>query len=473
MKITFAGGVKEVTGSCFLLEEENDRVLVDCGLIQGDKYCEYENFEPFVFNPKTLTAVVVTHAHIDHIGRLPKLYRDGFTGYVYSTLPTKTVAVEMLADEMKILEDKHSTHAEPPLFNQADIKKLFDHWQTVEYHQLFNIGQLTVEFFDAGHILGSAFIKISFPHLSNLQESASSPREVSISPHLSSLQESASIVISGDLGNEPDFFLKPTELLPAVDYVVLESTYGDSLHEEVAVRRVLLENIIEQITRDKGVLLIPAFALERTQELLFDIADLMREQKVVTCSVFLDSPLALRLTEIYQRYQEYLGETARKHLVAEDLFNLSNFHRIYTSEQAKRIDETPPPKIIISGSGMLQGGRILSHLKRYLPQANTVLLFVGFQPKNSLGRKILDGAKEITIDGDRVTIAAQIRQLMGYSSHKDQAMLLNWLRPQRFQLKKVFLVHGETEAKAVLSRKIMDNLGIETYLPNQGEEIIL
>lgn len=443
MKITFVGGVEEVTGSCFLLEKGQDRILVDCGLIQGSQYCEHENFEPLPFDLKTLTGVLVTHAHIDHSGRLPKLYRDGYKGYVYSTLPTKAVAVEMLADEMEILETRHRDHNEPSLFTQADLNQLLERWQTVSYRQPFKLGELEVEFFDAGHILGSAFIRVN------------------------------NVIISGDLGNEPDLFLKPTEALPAVDYVLLESTYGDRLHENVAARRTALEDLLESISRDKGVLIIPAFALERTQEILFDITDLMHEQEVVSCPIFLDSPLALRLTEIYQSYQDYLGPAARQHLVAEDLFNLPNLHRVYTPEAARRIDETAPPKIIISGSGMLQGGRVLRHLQRYLSEPNTVVLFVGFQAKNSLGRKILDGAKEITLNGERIAVAAQIKQLMSYSSHKDQAMLVNWLRPQRFQLKQVFLVHGEAEAKTSLAGKIKDELGVRTYLPHQDEVIEL
>lgn len=443
MKIKFYGGVKEVTGSNFLIESGDKKILIDCGLIQGACACELTNFEPFFYNPQEIDLVLITHSHIDHIGRLPKLIKDGFNGKILSTLPTKELAKEVLPDSLHIIKEEHNRE----LFSEKDIEKAMELWETISYHQIFELNGLSIELFDAGHILGSAFIKIT--------------------------QKDKSIIFSGDLGNSPNPILKDTEELPETNYLVIDSTYGDRNHEDFEIRKELLEDILEDTIKNKGVLIIPAFAIERTQEILFDIDDLIENSKIPILPIFLNSPLGLKITETYQRYPEYFNEYAKKKLVYEKQFGYPNLHLIKDTGDEKKIFDSSHPKIIIAGSGMLTGGRILNLLKRYISKSDTILLFIGYQAKDSLGRKILDGEKNIQIDGEKLTVNARIKKLLSYSAHKDQDEILKWTSPQKRFLKKIFLVHGDEEVKRALKIKITDDLGISAEIPRENAEFDL
>ncbi len=443
MKITFCGGVERVTGSSFLIEKNNKKILVDCGMIQGSRQSELENYEPFNFQANEIEAVFVSHAHVDHTGRLPQLFNRGFKGYVYSTLATKEAGIEVLKDALKIELEEAKRNLREKFFSEDDLNNLIDHWQTVNYHEPVNQAGFEVEFFDAGHIIGSSFIKVD------------------------------DIVFSGDLGNKPNFFLNQTEPLPNVDYLALESTYGDRNHEDSAKRKDILEDVLEQVTKERGVLIIPAFALERTQEILFDIEDLIENKKVPDLPIFFDSPLAIRLTEVYKRLPEFLSPKARVEIAKENIFDLANIHKIYSVEETRKVEAAAAPKIIIAGSGMIQGGRVLHHLRRYLGDPKTIVLFVGYQTEDSLGRKILEGTKEVEIEGEKIAVNARISELLSYSSHMDQKEILDWLRPRRFNLKKVFLSHGDKKAKDVLSFKIRDELGLDVEIPKTGQIVEL
>lgn len=448
MQIKFCGGINTVTGANYLVEVEKSKFLVDCGLIQRENVCELENFEPFSYNPKEIKFVFITHAHLDHIGRLPKLIYEGFRGYIYSTLPTKELAKEILLDANKVIKEKCSDWDLDigNIYNDENVEKILNRWEGINYHEKLNFDDLEIEFFDAGHILGSAFIKIS--------------------------DRNNSIVFSGDLGNI-DPLLNKTEDLPFTDYLVLEATYGDKLHIDVEKRKDILEDIIEETLKEERVLIIPAFSLERSQEVLFDIVDLIEDRKVPEVRIFLDSPLSIRILNIYSKYPEFLNEEARNFFVKKDYSRLSYLKIIYDEEDERKIIEEPNPKIIISSSGMLQGGRILGIIKRFIEKENTTILFVGYQPEGSLGRKLLEGAKEVEIERKKYYVKAKIEKLLSYSGHKDQKGLLEWVYPQRKNIKKVFLVQGEENPKIILKSKIEDYLGIKAYIPKENEEIVL
>jgi len=448
MNLTFCGGAKAVTGSNYLLESNGRKILIDCGLQQGGHFAEKQNFEPFPYEPSEIDAVFITHAHIDHIGRLPKLFRDGFRGTVYSTRPTLDFAELMLLDSEHLLNKESEREGRPPLYTAEDIANLMPHWQGIKYHQPVTVGNFKITFFDAGHILGSAIIQVE--------------------------AEGKTILFSGDLGNSPAPIIQPTETFSAADYCLIESTYGDRLHEAADKRQEILEDSIEDTVKNGGVLMIPAFALERTQELLFHLHELFEKGRVPQIPTFIDSPLAIKLTAIYKKYESYFNQNILKmERAGDDILNFQGLRLTLTTEQSKEINNVPPPKIIMAGSGMSNGGRILHHERRYLSDPNSMILFVGYQAAGSPGRRILDGAPRIRIFGEEVPVRCHVRSISAYSAHADQAQLLHWLKPLRLSLKKVFVVQGEEAASNVLAGKIRDEFALEALVPEPMSQVVL
>ena len=448
MKLIFYGGAGTVTGSNYLLESGDQRILVDCGLSQGSNYAERRNFDPFPYDPKEISAVFITHSHIDHIGRIPKLYKDGFRGSIYSTPATKDFAELLLLDSEHILSREAAREKKPPLYTVGDVEEVMKSWHGVDYHAPLIFGAFRVEFFDAGHILGSAIIKIE--------------------------AEGKSVVFSGDLGNYPAPIIQPTEKISSADYCLIESTYGDRVHENVDRRKDLLEDTIEDTVRAQGTLLIPAFAMERTQELLYHLNQLFEGGRVPRVPVFIDSPLAIKLTAVYKKYEDSFNkETLDIARSGDDILNFSELRLTLTTEQSKSINNIKGPKIVIAGSGMSQGGRILHHEIRYLPDPKSTILFVGFQGAGSLGRLILDGATEVKIFGERVPVRCRKIVIPGYSAHADQPRLIEWLKPMRLSLNKVFVVQGEVKVSEALAQKIRDELAVFTVLPKEGDSVSL
>ncbi len=448
IKLTFCGGAKIVSGVNYLLESDKTKILVDCGLFQGSHFCERLNFESFPYQPQEIEAVFITHAHIDHIGRLPKLYREGFRGKVFSTPATKDFAKELLLDSEHLLREEAEREKKPLLYDIPDIENLMALWQGVEYYQKLKFKELEIEFQNAGHILGSSIIVIK--------------------------AENKKLVFSGDLGNIPNPLTEPMDFLHDADYCLIESTYGSRLHEESERRKDILEDLIENTVKAGGVLLIPAFAMERTQELLYELNELVENGRIPRVPIFIDSPLAIKLTKIYQKYQKYFSPEAR-HLISQGdlLFKFPGLKMALTVEESKAINDVPAPKVVMAGSGMSHGGRILHHERRYLSDPKNTILFIGWQVAGSLGRQILEGAKEVKIFGEIVPVNCQIKAIGGYSAHADQPILLSWLKPMRHTLKKVFVVQGEEESSLALAQKIKDELAIETFIPSLGDEVVL
>ncbi len=430
LKISFHGACQEVTGSNYLLEYAGQKILIDCGFFQGSKINDDRNEEPFAYNPADISALIVTHAHLDHIGRIPKLVHSGFKGKIFSTGPTKELSALMLIDSLGVLEKEKKGEL---IYTEDDVRSALALWQSIEYHKEVTIGPFKIILKDAGHILGSAMAEIEI--------------------------NKKKILFTGDLGNSPEPLLNDTEKIIGADYMVVESTYGDRLHEPKEEANIRLERIIEDTLNKGGTLMIPAFSLERSQMIIFKVHELMDNGRIPKVPVFLDSPLSINATKIYSQYLKEKG----------DIFNFPNLKKTLTSEESKKINAVAGPKIIIAGSGMCNGGRILHHLVRYLPKADSTLLLVSYQTAGSLGRQLSDGAKMVNILGEKVLVAARVEMIEGFSSHPDRNMLYNFVADSADKLKKVFATHGELKANLFFVQRLRDSLGLDAVSPKLGQ----
>ena len=447
-KITFYGGTGSVTGANFLLEIDGKKILVDCGLTQGEKLADSVNWDPFPYNAKEIDILFVTHAHVDHLGRIPKLISEGFRGKIYSTEPTKKLSEPMFEDTASIL-GKNKDLGLDKIYSAENIKLALSLWQGFSYHQTIKITEkVEVTFLNAGHILGSAMIEFIY--------------------------NGKKILFTGDLGNSPSPILPDTEKVTDADYLIIESVYGDRNHESKDDRRKFLEETIEDNYKRKGTLIIPTFSLERSQELLFELNALVENNRIPVMPIFLDSPLAIRLTEVFKQYKNYLNENAQKAMSHDKyLFDFPGLHNTLQSKESQMINNVPNPKIVIAGSGMSTGGRIVHHERHYLPDPNNTLLLTGYQTMGTPGRLIQEGLKKVRITGEEVDIRAHIVTILGYSGHKDSDGLLNFVQNMENTVKKVFVVMGEPKSEMFLAQKLKDNLGINAFVPEAGDSVIL
>lgn len=446
VKITFCGGAGSVTGANFLLEADGKKILIDCGLTQGIKLADDINWDPFPYNPKEIDILFVTHAHVDHLGRIPKLISEGFRGKIYSTLPTKALATPMLEDTAGILS-KNQEYNLAQIYTEENIKLALSFWQGYNYHETIKISEgLNVTFLDAGHILGSAMVLF--------------------------MLDGKKILFTGDLGNSPSMLLPNTETVDSIDYLIMESTYGDRNHESRDDRRKNLEEVIKNNYRAKGTLIIPTFSLERSQELLFELNEMVESNCIPIMPIFLDSPLAIRLTEVFKQFKSYFNESAQKAMIHEKhIFDFPGLHETLRSEESKMISSVPNPKVVIAGSGMSSGGRIVHHERHYLPDPNNTLLLTGYQAVGTPGRLIQEGIKTVHITGEDVIVRAHVVTISGYSGHKDSDGLIHFVEGTSDTLKKVFVVMGEPRSSMFLVQKLRDNLGVDAYAPERGDSV--
>ncbi len=446
--ITFYGGAGTVTGANFLLETGDKRVLVDCGALEREsptpQICDEENLKPFAYDPKSIDILFITHAHQDHIGRVPKLVRDGFRGAIISTPATKDLSRIMFEDALGIMRDQLQRHGGEPMYEQHDIDVALSLWRTREYHENFEEGDIAVELLDAGHILGSSMVKLT--------------------------RGGRTIVFTGDIGNTPEPLLRDAEMPTGANYLVMESVYGDRVHEDRDSRRDLLKAAVEEALRKRGTLLIPSFSIERTQILLFELNEMIQKKEIPELPVFLDAPLAIKVTSVFEHYKNDLNEAAQKEFASgKDPFAFRSLIKRPTVRVSVGIHGEQDPKIIIAGSGMSSGGRVRAHEKRYLPEKEATILQVGYQAPGSLGRRIQDGQKQIRIEGENIHVEASVLSLTGYSGHADRDQLLNFAEGAGESLQKAFVVMGEPKASSFLAQRIKEYLGVEAITPAQGD----
>ena len=445
MKIKFLGAAEMVTGSCYLLTSDSgDQILIDLGMFQGPPEIDALSFKPFEVDCSLLRGVLLTHAHLDHCGRLPILQKLGFKGHIYMTAPTAELSELTLLDSAKIAQEDHPEDA---LYNKDQVINLVHKFRVIEYNHPFEIGSFNVTFRDAGHIIGSASIEVE--------------------------ADSQKIVFSGDLGNTPEDLTKPTQNITSADFAVCESTYGDRSHppgEAIDIIRAEI-NMAEQ---SSGALLIPAFALERTQELLHIISHLKSKNLIKQDTpVFLDSPMAEKATIIYEKFSSFLNDEIKKDFITSDPFSFPGLRIIRDRKESSGLDNLPGVKVIIAGSGMMTGGRMVNHARILLQNSSTRLLIVGYQAEGTLGRKLLNGEKEVKVGDQSIHVNATVTDTQVMSSHADQSGLLNWLKSIQ-GLKKVILTHGEKSSRETLAQKIKTDLHLsDISLPSLNQELVL
>lgn len=447
VKINFAGGAGTATGSNFLLEVGKIKILVDCGLYQGEKIAEMENRENFPFDPKSVDFLFITHGHLDHVGRIPKLVKEGFIGTIYSTPATKDIGELVLRDSVGILTKEATRDGLPPLYLESDIDKSIELWKTKKYHEelLINvedeeIGNIKVTLFDSGHILGSSMIVFDI--------------------------KGKRFMFTGDLGNSPSPLLKDTEKVEGVNYLIMESVYGNRNHEHFDDRVEVLKNTIKNTIKKRGTLIIPAFSIERTQELIFVFNQMVEHKEIPLIPVFLDSPLGINITKVYQKHEKDFNENI-ENLVkkGDDIFSFAGLVLSKTSDDSKAIAMSPSPKIILAGSGMSNGGRVVYHEARYLPDPRNTLLLVGYQAAGTLGRKLQDGMKKIHIHGEEVSVNAEIVEISGFSAHKDSDHLQEFAGEMKDSLEKVFVVLGEPDSQNYLAQRLIEFYHLPVTVP--------
>ncbi len=452
--ITFYSGVGTVTGANFLFEAAGKRILVDCGLLQGSDYCAAENREPFGYDPSSIDILFVTHAHMDHIGRIPKLVREGFVGEIYSTPETRALSEVMYPDALHLLTAEAMRLSLPPIYEEGDIAHALSLWKTLSYHTPFEIAPgLSVTLYDAGHILGSSLIQFAFKEGDAIRR----------------------VLFCGDLGNSPTPLLRDTEVPPEPsDIIISDSVYGDRNHEPLDERRSRLKKVVKDALSKQGTLVIPSFSIERTQVILYELNNLVESKQIPSVPVFVDSPLATRVTDVYRDSVKFFNEKTQQQIShGDDIFNFPKLAFTMTSRDSEAIRRAPNPKIVIAGSGMSSGGRVISHEREYLPDAKSTILFVGYQTAGSLGRRIMEGARYVNIDGKQIPVRAHVEQITGYSAHKDSDHVVEFIAQAGRPGSHVFVVMGEPRAATFLSQRLNDSLEVKAEIPEKGKRYLL
>lgn len=463
IRLGFYGGAHNVTGSRFLLEANNTRLLVDCGLFQERKF-RYRNWEPFSFDPASLDAVLLTHAHVDHCGLIPKLMRDGFRGKIYCTTATADITRIILLDAAHLQEEdaafkkrrheregRKGPYPEVPLYTTEDAEASFPHFSPVDYREVVPVGEgIQATFHDAGHVLGSSMIKIT----------------------VSQEGETRTLLFSGDVGRWDRPILNDPSMFKEIDYAVVESTYGNRTHDEPPDISDSLAEIINSTYKAGGNIIVPSFALQRSQEILYYMNELLLNDEIPDIPVFLDSPMAIRITEVFKQHRE-LFDKEMSLLMRErkSPFEFPGLEMLQTANESKALNDIKETVMIIAGSGMCTGGRVKHHLVTNITRPESTILFIGYQAIGTLGRSIVDGAKTVRILGQRYPVRARIAQIHGFSSHADRDELFKWV--SGISPRRVFVVHGEAKSVEEFGRFLRQRTGWKVSTPMYGESVVL
>lgn len=469
MKITFLGAARTVTGSNFLVEVAGKKFLVDCGMWQGKAEQEMENDQEFEFNPTDIDFVLLTHAHIDHSGRIPKLYKEGFRNKVYAHKATCDLCALMLPDSGHIQETesewknrKRMRRGEkpiPPIYTAEEAAKCLEIFEAVQYDKIIEITpEIHVRFNDAGHMLGSSIIEV----------------------WVKEDDKETKTVFTGDLGNNDIPLLSPLTMIEDTDYLVMESTYGSRLHVKNEQKAEIFLNVVSETLDNGGTVVIPSFAVGRTQEILYELNKLKEEKEdeefirkykiLMKTPVYVDSPLAISATEVFSDNMDLFDEETKEEMAKGDNpLEFPGLQFTKTADESKALNEDPRASIIISASGMCEVGRIKHHLKHNLWNPKSTILFVGYQAPGTLGYNIVNGAKTVKIFGEEIAVNARIEYIEGYSGHADQELLMNFIYSFIKKPKHIFLVHGEPESQDILRDKIESDTGLGVTIPEFGE----
>lgn len=448
-----------VTGSCYLLEAAGKRILIDCGMFQGAKEIVRLNYQGFDFDPKGVSFLLLTHAHIDHCGLIPKLVKSGFRGTIVATPPTADLAEIMLEDAATVNKEeteqenrrrlREGLPARKPLFTMDDVKLSLNYFHPVGYDKTFPLGKgLSMRFRNAGHILGSAMI------------------ELIVTDH----GKTKKIVFSGDMGQGGTPVVEDPDIIDSADYVLVESTYGNRVHGDVKTRQERLYKEVKDTFDRGGMLMIPSFAVERTQEIIYYLHRMDRDGTLPEEFVFLDSPLAIEATRVFNNNMDYFSPALRKEFKAPFTFKKLKF--LKSIEDSQTLNDYRQPCIVIAGNGMCTAGRIKFHLKHHLWDHRNTVLFVGYQAEGTLGRLIMEGAKMVHMMGVEVAVKAKVRHIDSFSSHIDASGVIRWLGKMKTKPRKVFIVHGEEDSAKVLESKLKSH-GYRTHVPRKGESVQL
>lgn len=460
MKLKFLGGVRTVTGSCFYMECNEVKSLVECGMFQGEDVEEI-NRAAFSFNPEEIDYIFITHAHLDHSGMIPRIVKEGFKGRIITTSATKDLLEIMLYDSAHIQESdaewltRKAIRADKPpvipLYTIEDVRNVMPLIDVKKYNEIFHIGEgIKCRFLDAGHILGSATLELWFQD---------SPKE-------------KKIVFSGDIGKKGNPIIRDPLNPEDADFIVVESTYGNRFHKSLKESIDELVDAIKTTFKKGGNVYIPSFAVGRTQDLLYIMNNLVREKRLYNIDVYLDSPLAQEATKIYLSHPECFDEEAKKLFTTKEYSDSIKLHFVQSAKESMLLNKIKSGIIVIAGSGMCEGGRIRHHLKHNLWRSECSIIFVGFQGKGTLGRKIIDGAKIVHILGEEIAVKASIYTINGFSAHADQAELIEWLSLFK-NSPEVFIVHGEENVSIQFSNIVNERFGFKTYVPRKDEMFIL
>jgi metallo-beta-lactamase family protein len=462
--VTSYGAAQTVTGSCHLVKIGSVQMLIDCGMFQGDGGSA-SNYAPFGFDPTKIHYLVLTHAHLDHIGRVAKLVKEGFCGEIIATQPTYDIAKIMLLDSARILEEEYRTlkkkarrrgdegSVSEPLYTEEHVQQVFaSKWHTLEYFEHHKLRQhIRVSLGNAGHIMGSAFVIIDY-------REEETPKRM---------------VFSGDLGSPHRLIIDSADTVDKTDALFIESTYGDRNHKPLRESVVEFKKAVTETLERDGNVLIPSFALERTQEILWLLREMFEDKELPKCRVFLDSPLAIKATELYNKYPLQLSDEVEwQASVGEDPFSFRWLETTSSREESMEINKVEERAIIIAGSGMCTGGRIMHHLKNRLWNPKNAVIFVGFQVEGTLGRRIIDGAEFVRIYGEEIITKAQVYTINGFSAHADQHDLIEWIRPIK-GLKTLCLIHGEEEKMEGFAKIIKETLKQEAHIMERGLPVTL